>query len=125
VPLDSVLIEQVLINLLENALKYTPPNSPIDLLAPRTVDVVTGTVADRGPGIQPGGEQRIFDKFYRARAGHGSGGVGLGLTICRGIVEARGGGRSGANRPRWGAAFHFTLPIEGTPPPAGALEVEW
>jgi two-component system sensor histidine kinase KdpD len=125
VPLDSVLIEQVLINLLENAIKYTPPNSPIELSATGAGDIVTVTVADRGPGIPAGDEQRIFDKFYRARSGHGSGGVGLGLTICRGIVEAHGGHIWVENRPDGGAAFHFTLPVEGTPPPAGALEVVW
>jgi two-component system sensor histidine kinase KdpD len=125
VPLDSVLVEQVLINLLENAIKYTPPGSPIELSATGAGDVVTVTVADRGPGIAAGDEQRIFDKFYRARAGTGSGGVGLGLTICRGIVEAHGGRIWAENRPGGGAAFHFTLPIEGTPPPHGVLDVEW
>jgi two-component system sensor histidine kinase KdpD len=125
VPLDSVLIEQVLINLLENAIKYTPPNSPIELSVTGAGDMVTVTVADCGPGIPTGDEQRIFDKFYRARSAHGSGGVGLGLTICRGIVEAHGGRIWVENRPDGGAAFHFTLPVEGTPPPAGALEVVW
>jgi two-component system sensor histidine kinase KdpD len=125
VPLDSVLVEQVLINLLENAIKYTPPNSPIEVSAIRVGDVVTVTVADRGPGIPASDEQRIFDKFYRARTEHDHGGVGLGLTICRGIVEAHGGRFWDENQPGGGAAFHFTLPIEGTPPPAGALEVEW
>jgi two-component system, OmpR family, sensor histidine kinase KdpD len=117
VPLDSVLIEQVLINLLENAIKYTPPGSPIELSAAGAHDAVTVTVADRGPGIPPGDEQRVFEKFYRARSGNGSGGVGLGLTICRGIVEAHGGRIWVENRPDGGAMFHFTLPLEGTPPP--------
>jgi two-component system sensor histidine kinase KdpD len=115
-PLDSVLIEQVLINLLENAIKYTPAGSPIEISATGARDMVTVTIADRGPGIPPGDEQRIFDKFYRARAGDGSGGVGLGLTICRGIVEAHGGRIWVENRAGGGAAFHFTLPLEGTPP---------
>jgi two-component system sensor histidine kinase KdpD len=123
VPLDSVLIEQVLINLLENAIKYTPPGSPIEISATGARDAVTVTVADRGPGIPPGGVQRVFEKFYRARAGDGSGGVGLGLTICRGIVEAHGGRIWVENRPGGGAAFHFTLPLEGTPPPV-APELE-
>jgi two-component system sensor histidine kinase KdpD len=115
-PLDSVLIEQVLINLLENAIKYTPPHSPIELSATGARDIVTVTLADRGPGIPSGDEQRIFDKFYRARSGNGSGGVGLGLTICRGIVEAHGGRLWVENRPGGGAAFRFTLPLEGAPP---------
>jgi two-component system sensor histidine kinase KdpD len=125
VPLDSVLIEQVLINLLENALKYTPPGSPIEIIASSAPDSVTVTVADRGPGIPPGDERRIFDKFYRAHSEGDGGGVGLGLTICRGIVEAHGGRIWAENRPGGGAAFHFTLPVEGTPPPAGALDVAW
>ena len=64
-PLDSVLIEQVLINLLDNAVKYTPPGSPITLSAWATEGAVTVEVADQGPGLPPGEEQRIFEKFYR------------------------------------------------------------
>jgi two-component system, OmpR family, sensor histidine kinase KdpD len=122
-PLDSVLIEQVLINLLENAIKYTPPGSPIEISVMKARDAVTVTIADRGPGIPLGDEQRIFEKFYRARVGDGSGGVGLGLTICRGIVEAHGGRIWVENRAGSGAAFHFTLPVDGTPPPV-APEME-
>jgi two-component system sensor histidine kinase KdpD len=115
VPLDSVLIEQVLVNLLENALKYTPAGSPFDISASITDHYVTVRVADRGPGIPPGDEERIFDKFYRARP-NGGGGVGLGLTVCRGIVEAHGGKIWAQNRDGGGAAFQFTLPLEGKPP---------
>jgi two-component system, OmpR family, sensor histidine kinase KdpD len=125
VPLDSVLIEQVLINLLENAIKYTPPGSPIELSASESDDGVTVTVADRGAGISPGDERRIFDKFYRARSGDGSGGVGLGLTICRGIVEAHGGRIWVENRAGGGAAFRFTLPLEGMLPPVIPNSGEW
>ncbi|HWL88340.1 MAG TPA: sensor histidine kinase KdpD, partial [Polyangiaceae bacterium] len=133
VPLDSVLIEQVLVNLLENAAKYTPSDAPIDIEAraypgERQVQV---TVADRGAGIPAGEEERIFDKFFRTQkvlvedrtgapargqAGEGRGGAGLGLTICRGIVSAHGGRIWADNREGGGAAFHFTLPIEGEPP---------
>ena len=67
VPLDGVLIEQVLLNLLDNAVKYTPPGSPIALTAWATEDAVTVEVADRGPGLPPGEEQHIFDKFYRVQ----------------------------------------------------------
>jgi two-component system sensor histidine kinase KdpD len=114
VPLDSVLIEQVLINLLENAIKYTPPDTPIEISATAAPDAVTVAVADRGPGIPPGDEQRIFEKFYRAAAI--TGGVGLGLAICKGMVEAHGGRIWAENRPGGGALFRFTLPLDGKPP---------
>jgi len=115
VPLDGVLIQQVVINLLENALKYTPPDTPIDLSASATADAIVFEIADRGPGLPPGDEQRIFDKFYRAGPAR-EGGVGLGLTICRGIVEAHGGRIWAEDRPGGGAVFRFTLPLEGSQP---------
>ncbi|MCL4395390.1 MAG: sensor histidine kinase KdpD [Chloroflexi bacterium] len=115
VPLDSVLIEQVLVNLFENAIKYTPAGSPIDISANVTADHVQIVVADHGPGIPPGDEERVFDKFYRARS-QGVGGVGLGLTVCRGIVQAHGGKIGVRNLPSGGASFEFALPLEGTPP---------
>jgi two-component system, OmpR family, sensor histidine kinase KdpD len=116
VPLDSVLIEQVLINLLDNAVKYTPPGSPIALTAWATEDAVTVEVADRGPGLPPGEEQRIFDKFYRVQRPLTPSGTGLGLTICRGLVEAHGGQMWAENRPGGGTVVRFTLPLTGTPP---------
>jgi two-component system sensor histidine kinase KdpD len=112
VPIDSVLIEQVFINLLENAIKYTPPASPIDLSASTDGASVVIEVADRGPGLPPGDEQRIFEKFYRASTSPNGRGVGLGLTICRGIVEAHGGRIWAENRSGGGAVFRFTLPVE-------------
>ena len=116
VPLDSVLIEQVLLNLLDNALKYTPPGSPLALTAWATAEAVTVEVADRGPGLPPGEEQRIFEKFYRVRGSAQPSGTGLGLTICRGLVEAHGGQMWAANRPGGGTVVRFTLPLTGTPP---------
>jgi two-component system sensor histidine kinase KdpD len=121
VPLDSVLIEQVLINLLDNAIKYTPPGSPLTLSAWATPGAVTVEVADQGPGIPPGDAQRIFEKFYRAQRSGERSGVGLGLAICRGIVETHGGRIWADNRPGGGAVFRFTLPIQGTPPPSAPL----
>jgi two-component system sensor histidine kinase KdpD len=115
VPLDGVLIEQVLMNLLDNALKYAPPNTPIELSAQASDGEVTIEVADRGAGVPPGDEQRIFDKFYRAAPSE-TRGVGLGLTICRGIVEAHGGRIWAENRPGGGARFRFTLLVQGEPP---------
>jgi two-component system, OmpR family, sensor histidine kinase KdpD len=119
VPVDGVLIEQVFINLLENAAKYTPPGTPIEI----TAAVVGGgaepavrvDVADRGPGLPPGQEARVFDKFYRV-PGVAAGGVGLGLTICRGIITAHGGRIWAENRSGGGAVFRFTLPLGGSPP---------
>jgi two-component system sensor histidine kinase KdpD len=116
VPLDSVLIEQVLINLLDNVLKYTPPGSPITLTAWAIEDAVTVEVADRGPGLPPGEEQQIFDKFYRGQRPAQPSGSGLGLTICRGLVEAHGGQIWADNRPGGGTVIRFTLPLMGTPP---------
>jgi two-component system, OmpR family, sensor histidine kinase KdpD len=126
VPLDDALIEQVLVNLLENALKYTPPDSPIRIAAWAAEDEITLEVADRGPGIAPGDEERIFEKFYRARkyrseASGSERGVGLGLTICRGMVQAHGGRIWAQHREGGGAAFRFTLPLEGRPPEFEAL----
>jgi two-component system sensor histidine kinase KdpD len=115
VPMDDVLVEQVFINLLENATKYTPAGTEIDIRAWAEDDRLMVEVADRGPGLGPGEESRIFEKFYRA-APPESRGAGLGLTICRAIVEAHGGRIWAQNRPDGGAAFRFFLPIEGTPP---------
>ena len=78
---------------------------------------MTVQVADHGPGLPPGTERRVFDKFFRAPAGENQPrGIGLGLAICRGIVEAHGGTISAANRPSGGAAFRITLPNDGQPP---------
>lgn len=112
--LDGVLIEQVLVNLIENAIKYSPAGSPIELAVASDGAVVV-EVADRGPGLPPGGEQRVFDKFYRGES-RKEGGVGLGLTICKGIVEAHGGRIWAENRPGGGAVFRFTLPLDTQQP---------
>jgi two-component system sensor histidine kinase KdpD len=114
VPYDSILLQQVLVNLLENAAKYTPTGTPIEIAAAPTEGALEVVVADRGPGLPPGDETKIFEKFYRGAKERG--GVGLGLTICRGIVTAHGGRIWAENREGGGAAFHFTLPIEGSPP---------
>lgn len=116
VPLDSVLIQQVLVNLVENAIVYTPAGGPIDISAWMGAASVTVEVADRGPGIPPGDEERVFEKFYRLRQGHSGAGVGLGLTICRGIVQVHGGKIWVESRAGGGAAFRFTLPVEGSSP---------
>lgn len=115
VPIDDVLIEQVLINLLDNAVKNAPDGTPIEIAARIGDATVTVEVADRGPGLPPGDEAKVFDKFHRGQPARGRG-IGLGLAICRGIVEAHGGRISAENRPGGGAVFRFTLPLTGTPP---------
>jgi two-component system, OmpR family, sensor histidine kinase KdpD len=110
VAIDDVLVEQVLVNLLDNTLKYTPPTSPIDIIATAGDRNVTVEIADHGPGLPPGEEGKVFDKFYRAHA-IGGRGAGLGLAICRGIVRAHGGRIWAQNLPGGGVAFLFTLPL--------------
>ncbi|HET9951466.1 MAG TPA: sensor histidine kinase KdpD [Candidatus Eisenbacteria bacterium] len=116
VPLDEVLFEQVVRNLLENANKYGDPSLPIEVAASATGNEFRFSVADRGPGLAAGDETRVFEKFYRGAAGTGRPGAGLGLSICRGIVEAHQGRITASNRPGGGAEFVVWLPIEGRPP---------
>jgi two-component system sensor histidine kinase KdpD len=116
VPCDGLLIEQVLVNLVENAVKYTPRDSAITISAFADADAVAVEVSDRGPGIPPTDLERVFGKFQRIESRGRQGGVGLGLTICRGIVTAHGGKISVSNREGGGASFRFTLPLEGPPP---------
>jgi two-component system, OmpR family, sensor histidine kinase KdpD len=115
VPIDEILLEQVFVNLLENAAKHTPPGTPVEIGAEARADEVLVWVADRGPGLPAGEEARVFEKFHRASAAPGAG-VGLGLAIGRGIVHAHGGRMWAENRPGGGTIFRFTLPIAGTPP---------
>jgi two-component system, OmpR family, sensor histidine kinase KdpD len=116
VQLDSVLVGQVLTNLLDNAIKYTPDGSAIEIEAAQLDDAVRICVTDHGPGLSAGEEQRVFEKFYRANPEGSPGGVGLGLTICRAVVEAHGGRIWAENLPQGGARFCFTLPQSGEPP---------
>jgi two-component system sensor histidine kinase KdpD len=149
VKFDGVLVEQVLINLLENAARYAPAGSSIEIFArmedsafrpsegsgradpvepwqaqggaplPNIEAVIE--VADRGPGLTDEERQRVFDKFYRGRAaGKGQRGAGLGLAICRAVVEVHGGRIWEENRPEGGARFIFTIPQEGQPPQVDA-----
>jgi two-component system sensor histidine kinase KdpD len=119
---DAVLVQQVLTNLVENAIKYTPPGSPIDISASVQATALRIEVADRGPGIPAGLEDRLFEKFYRLETESQQIGVGLGLSLCRAIAEAHGGGMSAANRPSGGAVFTLSLPLHE--PPVMAREEE-
>ena len=129
VPIDELLIEQVFINLLENAAKHCPPGTPVTITAAQRPEEVVVTVADRGPGVPAGAEETVFRKFYRGGAGDSQtekagwlGGAGLGLTICRGIVTAHGGRMWVEPAEGGGAAFRFTLPLEGPRLPAAPPE---
>ena len=115
-PLDDLLIQQVLVNLLENASRHTPPGTPIDVSARKEDKSVLIEVADRGPGLPPGDPNLLFEKFYRAGESASRVGTGLGLAICRGIVSLHGGRIQAENRPGGGAVFRFSLPLEGGPP---------
>ena len=121
VNIDAVLFERVLCNLLENASKYTEPMSPIDIRAASSGDHVIITVDDTGPGLPKGKELAIFEMFERGRKESSTPGVGLGLAICRAIVEAHGGTIRGETRPQGGARFTIELPL-GTPPNLEGLE---
>ena len=113
VQLDYLEIEQVLTNLIENAVRYTPSDSPIDVGVQTEGDHMVISVADRGPGIPPADLERVFDKFYRV-LGRTSGrptGSGLGLAVSKGLVEAHGGRIWAENREAWWIciSFHITI----------------
>ncbi|WP_407970751.1 DUF4118 domain-containing protein [Burkholderia pyrrocinia] len=127
--MDAVLMERLFTNLFENAAKYTPPDTPLEIGAERVTDdglpFVRVHVDDYGPGLPAGMETRIFDKFTRGEKESATPGIGLGLAICRAIVEAHGGRIGALNRTApdgrvTGARFWFTLPVE-TPPAAPAV----
>ncbi len=119
VSLDPVLVGQLFVNLLENAAKYTPEGTELAIRAAREGGTLVVDVADRGPGIPPGDEERIFERFHRG-AHAGVRGVGLGLPIARAIAQAHGGRLAASNRPGGGAVFRLTLPLLTPPPPPGA-----
>ena len=113
--IDAVLLERVFCNLLENATKYTPKGSEIVVGASTDVRDVVVWVEDNGPGLPKGKEEEIFKKFERGQKESSTPGVGLGLAICRAIVEAHGGSIHAENKSTGGARFDFTLP-KGNPP---------
>ncbi len=114
---DPVLLEHLLVNLLENAAKYTAPGTLVELRASRDAAGLAIEVADSGAGLPPGEEERIFERFYRG-ATPGPQGAGLGLAIARGIAEIHGGRLVAANQPGGGAVFRLTLPGRERPPEA-------
>jgi two-component system sensor histidine kinase KdpD len=112
---DALLLERVLVNLLENASKYTPAGTTVILAAGVVADKLKVSVTDDGPGLPSGSEERVFQKFTRGDRESATPGVGLGLAICRAIIESHHGTITGMNRPGGGATFAFTLPL-GSPP---------
>jgi two-component system sensor histidine kinase KdpD len=130
--MDFALIEQVLVNLLDNASSYTPPGAPIRISSSLEGKFLLICITDAGPGLPEEDLERIFDKFYRV-PGSATGGTGLGLSICRGLVEAHGGTLKAENVPGpeahpeagalWarlgarGARFIISLPVGAPPPP--------
>ena len=122
VPLDDVLFEQVVGNLIENADKYSPAGQPIDVAAGIEGRELRLEIEDRGRGLLPGEERRVFEKFYRGPSAAARPGVGLGLAICQGLVQAHGGSIEAANRAGGGATFTVRIPLEGEPPVVGAEE---
>ncbi|HXC92844.1 MAG TPA: ATP-binding protein, partial [Geobacteraceae bacterium] len=111
VPMDMVLMTQVLVNLLDNAHKYSPTESIIEVIAQIEGNWLVLEILDRGPGVPEHDLKRVFDKFYRIPVPEGAGGTGLGLSICKGIVEAHGGSISAGNRVGGGLRIEIRLPL--------------
>jgi signal transduction histidine kinase len=106
---DQTQIESVLVNLIENAVKYSPEGSPLHLQGSRRGATITLRIWDDGPGLQAGDEERVFEKFYRSKRTRTVRGTGLGLSICRAIIEGHGGQIGARRAPGGGAEFWFTL----------------
>jgi len=115
VAVDASLVEQLLANIFENAAKYAGPHATVNIAARAHESGLILEVADDGPGIPPGSEERIFEKFHRAGS-NSVGGSGLGLAICRAIADIHGCAISASNRAAGGAVFSLTIPIVGVPP---------
>jgi two-component system sensor histidine kinase KdpD len=115
---DPILVEQLLINLIDNAAKHTPAGTPIEVRASRDATATPGAtieVLDRGPGLPPGPPRQVFDKFFRGEQA-AAGGVGLGLAVCRGIALAHHGTIDAIRRDGGGASFRAWFPDDGHPP---------
>ncbi|MDX1972700.1 MAG: ATP-binding protein, partial [Candidatus Sumerlaeia bacterium] len=109
---DEVLLQHVLLNLLDNALKYSPDKSAIQISARQVSQNVELEVRDHGTGFDQGEESLIFQKFKRGSAAKSKTGVGLGLAICKAIIEAHGGEITARNNPDGGASFIISLPAQ-------------
>jgi two-component system sensor histidine kinase KdpD len=116
VHVDAVLLQQVMVNLLDNADKYSPAGLPIDISVEATPLGLSIAVADRGIGIHGSLQEKVFDKFFRVNAESAQSGIGLGLSICRAIVEAHDGDIRASNRSGGGTLFQLYLPMPECPP---------
>jgi len=114
-PLDFVLLVQVLVNVLDNAHKYSPPGRPITIRVHTTESELTIEVIDRGIGIPENELERVFAKFYRVQPGPGISGTGLGLSISKGIVEAHHGRIWAEREPEGGTKITLALPLAAQP----------
>jgi len=120
---DPILVEQLLINLLDNAAKHTPPGTAIEVVASRDGTGATLEIRDRGPGLPAGPPRQVFDKFFRG-AHAAAGGVGLGLAVCRGIAVAHQGRIDAIPRDGGGATFRAWFPDDGRPPDLSEVDDE-
>jgi two-component system phosphate regulon sensor histidine kinase PhoR len=111
VNIDSYRMEQVLVNLIHNAIKFTPPGGEILIRASQKNDIVIFMVSDTGVGISADALPRIFERFYKADRSRSGGGTGLGLSIARHLVEAHGGRIWAESEPGKGSSFYFSLPV--------------
>jgi two-component system, OmpR family, sensor histidine kinase KdpD len=123
---DGFLFQQLFVNLLENAARYTPVGTRIDIRAWVTEKSAIIEMADAGPGLPSGNESRVFEKFFRGAsvAPDGRRGVGLGLAICKAIIDAHGGEITARNRPEGGAIFQMALPRDRSAPQIATDEAE-
>jgi two-component system sensor histidine kinase KdpD len=122
VAVDAGLVDQLLVNLLENVLRYTPAGSPVDVRVAFEHDRLTLDVCDRGPGIARHEREKVFDKFYRGLAAkRNDGGTGLGLTICRAVARAHDGEMSILPRVDGGSIFRLSLPFASSIPAASMI----
>jgi two-component system sensor histidine kinase KdpD len=126
VSVDGVQLQQVLVNLLDNAIKFSPPESSIQLTATLAGDSLEVRVSNTGEGVPPSELDRIFDRFYRVQSGRSSGspGTGLGLAICKGIVEAHGGSILAQSVPGEETTILFRIPVAVSPPAGDRMAPE-
>jgi two-component system sensor histidine kinase KdpD len=109
--MDITLIEQVVVNLLDNAIKYSAPGGLIQINAIQSDGKLHVSISDEGPGIPSDEIGLIFEKFYRGKSHDRTSGSGLGLAICKGFVEAHGGEITAQNNPGTGVTIHFSIPV--------------